>query len=277
MSRSGELETAPAPVSYEEYLLPNGMLVAHQRDYETRYLYQEIFERTCYLQHGITLPRGAVVLDIGANIGMFSMFVATRCPDAVIHAVEPAPALLDLLRANLARYAPRATAHHCGVSDTDGELLFTYYPNSSVFSGFHTEFATDRAALRQVIDNAARESGERQPVPEFIIEELLDGRLVEQRMTVPTRSVSSLIAELGLDRIDLLKIDAERSEVAALTGVTDEDWPRIRQVALESHGGTEEHELLAKLLNARGFEVVIDCYGPLADTGFANLYARRTG
>ncbi len=279
MSPSGEAATlAPVTgtVGAGDFVLPNGMVVAHQRAYETSYLYDEIFARNCYLQHGITLPERAVVLDIGANIGMFSMFVAKQCPGATVHAVEPAPALIGVLRTNLARHVPGGVGHHCGVSATDGSMLFTYYPNSSVFSGFHADTAIDRAVLRKVIENAAEESGETDPVPDFLLDDLLENRLYAEQHEVATRSVSSLVAECGLDRIDLLKIDAERSEIAALDGITDADWSKVRQVALESHAGAQEHGLLAEILRQRGFDVVVDTYGPLRDTGFANIFARRT-
>ena len=46
--------------------------------YETEYLYKEIFEDETYLKHGIAIPEGAVVFDIGANIGLFTLFVKHR-------------------------------------------------------------------------------------------------------------------------------------------------------------------------------------------------------
>ncbi|MGH8689267.1 MAG: polyketide synthase dehydratase domain-containing protein, partial [Burkholderiales bacterium] len=61
------------------YVLPNGLEIVHLNRYETDYLYQEVFEDQSYLKHGIALPDGATVLDIGANIGLFSLFVLSRC------------------------------------------------------------------------------------------------------------------------------------------------------------------------------------------------------
>ena len=55
------------------YVLPNGLEIVHLNRYETDYLYQEIFEDQCYLRHGIRLRDGATVVDIGANIGLFSL------------------------------------------------------------------------------------------------------------------------------------------------------------------------------------------------------------
>ena len=39
--------------------------------------------------------------------------------------------------------------------------------------------------------------------------------------------------------VDLLKVDVERAELSVLQGVKDEDWPRIKQVAVEVRGGGE--------------------------------------
>jgi hypothetical protein len=41
-----------------------------------QFLYDEQYSDRCYLQHGVSLAPGATVIDVGANIGMFSMFAA---------------------------------------------------------------------------------------------------------------------------------------------------------------------------------------------------------
>jgi FkbM family methyltransferase len=43
---------------------------------------------------------GIRFLDVGANVGYFSLFVATRCRDAVIHAFEPHPLTSRILALN---------------------------------------------------------------------------------------------------------------------------------------------------------------------------------
>src|SRR4029079_3076700 len=68
------------------YDLPNGMPVSHQNPGETDFLYQEIFEQRCYLRHGITLPDAACVFDVGAHIGLFTLFVRQESPRATVHA-----------------------------------------------------------------------------------------------------------------------------------------------------------------------------------------------
>ena len=49
--------------------LPNGWEVHASSPSEVSFLYREIFEGQSYLQHGITVQDGDVVVDVGANIG----------------------------------------------------------------------------------------------------------------------------------------------------------------------------------------------------------------
>ncbi len=51
--------------------LPNGWEVHASSPSEAHFLYREIFQDHCYLQHGITVQEGDVVVDVGANIGAF--------------------------------------------------------------------------------------------------------------------------------------------------------------------------------------------------------------
>ena len=51
----------------------------------------------------------------------------------------------------------------------------------------------------------------------------------EQRCAMTT--VSALIGEHSLERVDLLKIDVEGAELDVLRGIDQKDWPTIRQVS----------------------------------------------
>ena len=62
---------------------------------------------------------------------------------------------------------------------------------------------------------------------------------------------------LGPDEhVALLKVDVEGSEVDVLEGVEDADWPRLRQVVVETHGA-QRRVAVASIL-ARHYEVVGD-------------------
>jgi hypothetical protein len=82
--------------------------------------------------------------------------------------------------------------------------------------------------------------------------------------------------EHGVDRIDLLKIDAEGAEWEVLQGIEETDWPRIRQLALEVHIA-ELVDRIGTFLEGKGYEVAVDTddWRVLELQGIRNVYARR--
>lgn len=57
-------------------ILPSGRELAYVSKDEVSFLYQEIYVEQCYLKHGISIKAGDCILDVGANVGMFSIFAA---------------------------------------------------------------------------------------------------------------------------------------------------------------------------------------------------------
>lgn len=260
-------------------VLPNGVEIVHLNQYETDYLYKEIFEEQTYLKHGIRLPDGATVVDIGANIGMFSLFVLSRCADPTIYAFEPAPQVFDLLTANCRAYGSRVHPLNLGVSDRTKSAPFTFYERSSVFSGFHADDGEDRAAIHAVVRNAVRdEVAAAADVVESVVAELTADRLRRTTHECRLISVSDLIRDRGIDKIDLLKIDAEKSELDILAGIEDADWSKIDQIVVEIHDRTQEAvKRVERLLTAKGYRCAVELERPLEESGLFNLYATRGG
>lgn len=91
----------------------------------------------------------------------------------------------------------------------------------------------------------------------------------------PLTSVSSLMREQGLARVDLLKVDVERAELEVLQGVAPADWPRVRQVVAEVHGRNLE-AVLGLLRWPGGFErLVVEQTEDLAGTSLHNVFCWR--
>ena len=67
--------------------LPSGLKIKTITEQDVPLLINEVLENRCYLQHGILLPLSGVVIDVGANIGLFSMQAAT----ALGKEVKPLP------------------------------------------------------------------------------------------------------------------------------------------------------------------------------------------
>jgi FkbH-like protein/FkbM family methyltransferase len=257
--------------------LPNGLAIVELNRYETDYLYEEIFEDESYLRHGIRLPDGATVLDIGANIGLFSLFVASRCPTATVFAFEPAPAAYERLRANCGAHAPNVRAVNAGVASGPGTATLTFYEKSSVFSGFHADEAQDGAAIRAVVRNtlASRASVEG-PLAEELVDQLTADRLRRTTHECRMTSVSEVIRENRLDRVDLLKVDAEKSEWEILQGIEDDDWPRIAQIVLEIHDTEGDGvQRAVELLTAKGYRCAAERQRLLEGSGLWSVYAAR--
>lgn len=260
-------------------ILPNGLEIAHLNRYETDYVYQEIFGDLSYLRHDIQLADGNTVIDIGANIGLFSLFVMSQCHKPAIYAFEPSPRVHDLLRANCAAYGDpsRVKAFNAGVAEKKGSAQFTFYQHSSVFSSFHPDEHEDRAAIeavvRNVVENEMQDAGD---VSDADVHALTTQRLQAETIDCPLTSVSDIIRENGLQKIHLLKIDAEKSEIGILRGIAEEHWPLIEQIVMEIHDRSRAAvDEIEQQLVARGFRCAVVEEKLLQESGLFNIYATR--
>jgi amino acid adenylation domain-containing protein/FkbM family methyltransferase len=251
--------------------LPNGLSIVHLNPNETDFVYEEVFLGGAYLQHGIELRPGAVVFDVGANIGLFTLFVSQRVPGARIFAFEPIPAVFEVLRLNAEIHGADVQVFDCGLAAEEGIDEFTYYPNASVLSG---RFA-DEGEEQQVVRSFLLGAGGGQGLSRDEVDELLRLRLAGQRVRCRLRTVSDVLRENGVQRIDLLKIDVEKSELEVLQGIAEEDWPKIEQIALEVHDSGGRLDLVTAMLASRGYELAVDQDSQLGGTCLYNVYAIR--
>lgn len=79
-------------------------------------------------------------LDIGANIGWFSLLVASRCPQGRVYSIEPDPGVFQLFSAAIALngYNEIIEAHHLAASDAEGELIVTDLGNPTNYGARFT-------------------------------------------------------------------------------------------------------------------------------------------
>jgi FkbH-like protein/FkbM family methyltransferase len=259
------------------YTLPNHLQIAHLNDYETEYLYDEIFADEVYLQRGIRINDGDCVVDVGANIGLFTLFVKLRYKNAQVYAFEPSRDAFKALETNVALYAPGVRIFNIGLSNKNESAPFTFYKRSSVFSGFHADSDQDRIALKAIVENVLRKRSliDAEEI-DALADDLLKGRLESETTVCQLKTLSAIIKEHNIDRIDLLKIDAEKSELNVLQGIEAEDWRKVRQIVVEAHDkhGETINEILS-LLKEKGFEIAVDEAEILRGSGLYTVYARR--
>jgi hypothetical protein len=68
---------------------------------EIEYVMSEMYPINQYLRHGIHIPRGGVVVDVGAHIGLFGVAALAAQPDITYMAIEPSPATFTALVSNM--------------------------------------------------------------------------------------------------------------------------------------------------------------------------------
>jgi FkbM family methyltransferase len=73
---------------------------------------------------------GCRFLDVGANVGWFSVLAAKIAPSVSIDAVEPIPASLRSLRMNLWEHAPHAQIHPVALGVTRGVVAMEEAPHN---------------------------------------------------------------------------------------------------------------------------------------------------
>jgi amino acid adenylation domain-containing protein/FkbM family methyltransferase len=250
--------------------LPNGMAMVYSSRAEAEFGYREIFEGAGYSCNGIELHPGDRVFDVGSNIGLFAIHIARECPGVEIYAFEPIPPIFELLELNTAIHGLNFKLFNCGLSSAARVESFTYYPHLSLISGGFADQAADQATVRSFLRNENQSAA-----ADRMLGELLADRLESRRVECELRSLSQVIAEQGVDRIDLLKIDVEKGELDVLAGIEEQDWDKIRQLMVEVYDVDGRADGIAAMLRRRGYTVSIEQDSMLAETPYRNIFATR--
>jgi FkbM family methyltransferase len=160
------------------------------------------------------LGPGGTFFDVGANEGYFSV-IASRIVGTAgrVVAVEPQNRLQPVLKRNFAiNGAANASVTAAAVSDASGVAELNLSPSMN----------TGASSL------------------------ILRTRYAQQKESVPTKTLAEIVADAGVGRIDLLKMDIEGWEYEAILGSRPLfEAGLVRALALELH---------ADHLRARGLD-----------------------
>jgi amino acid adenylation domain-containing protein/FkbM family methyltransferase len=269
---AGRLETVTANIAEDlSYTnLPNSLPLFHKNESETRFMYTEIVTEDGYMLQNLQLGDKPVIIDAGANIGMFSTLVATLWQEATIYAFEPMPEIYKCLSANAALHASgRLIALNEGLSDQSGESELHYYAMNTVMSGGGSN---DKELLGDYVRSRYAATGEySEDVISAVVSEALDATTVVCKM----RTLSDVIDDYGLQHIDLVKIDVEEWEQKLMDGIRDEHWAVINNLIAEVHDIDGRMVYLTNFLTSKGFNIEAQQTSILKGVALYNLKASR--
>jgi FkbM family methyltransferase len=223
----------------------NDLVLFHGATDDPIVQFREIFVDRCYVSGGFYNPRpGDTVLDVGANIGFFAHFVASRCAATRIHSFEPGSDARQLLLLNRKtnRLEETITVHPVAISDRCDVIQLHSAKNTAQRSVFANEFVD--------INQEAEE--------------------------VKSVTLDEAVNLSGADRIALLKIDTEGAEVEIAEGASQAVWSKIDRVAFEFHDHFRagSRERVCRVLESNGFRHFRNIASP-PDTGFGVVQAGR--
>jgi FkbM family methyltransferase len=189
------------------------------------YTFNEVFAEEVYGLIRRRLPDIRTVIDLGANIGLSSIYFLAHYPAARALAVEPDPQNYILLTENLASYVTqkRATVVQGALWASDGPVIF------------ERPSAPGHVNQGAVVGPVAGDASDRQFV-------------------VPGWTMPTLMTRAGFDRVDLLKVDIEGGEEHLFTG--DASWlDRVGCLAVEFHNETRQKSRFDDRVREFGFTV----------------------
>lgn len=185
----------------------------------------------------VTRP-GDVCVDIGANIGYFSVLMAWRAwPDGQIWAFEPQPDLYAMLSDNVTinGFGGMARRHRVALSDHQGSA------EMRIFAGYQAA-----STLREPSEAFIRHT------------EMETGRL-SHSLTVDLVPLDEVMRDVAA--IDVLKVDAEGYEPAIIRGAEQilrrSPDPRVVMEFVPPIMGREASLALLALLRGIGFAIFV--------------------
>ncbi|XLS30267.1 amino acid adenylation domain-containing protein [Flavobacteriaceae bacterium M23B6Z8] len=258
----------------ELYELDNGISLYSYNRSEAKMLYTEVFESKSYYSNGIKMPKDATIIDIGANVGSFSIFAAVMFENPIIYAFEPLSPTYKLLEKNTNLYKGKIKTFNIGISDKEEEAIFNFYPHATTLSGRASLGDGIQHEVKRFIDNT-RDTNE-QDLTADEVNDLLDNRLAHEKYNCKLKSLSQVIEENSIDHIHLLKIDAENAEMDIIRGINDKDWAKIDQMIIEVYDGDGSLKTITEILEKYNFKVSVNQNEELKGTQFYNVYAIAT-
>jgi len=171
-------------------------------------------------------------MDIGANIGVFTVFAAALSPKGKVYAFEPVSKTFATLSKNIAalRSLGRAEAYRCALGDKTGET-------------------TMRASISATTGSLIEDS------PFFSRQDTFDFDITER---VPTMRIDDFTEKEGLKKLDFIKIDTEGYERFVLDGARETIRRFKPAIAMSAYHNPDDKTVLPALVKEICPEYVVE-------------------
>jgi FkbM family methyltransferase len=188
-----------------------------------RGIIKEIFFHHCYNPEGFAIGANDIVVDIGAQIGVFSVYAAQSAAQGKVHSFEPFGESFELLQKNITlNNCHNINAYNLAVAAEEGRRVLFLAPGNT---GGHS--------LEQMR-------------PENNI-----------KLEVTAISLANFMDREKIAQIDFLKIDCEGGEYEIFFNLPEEKLQKIKKISMEYHNLDQARngEKMKEFLAAHGFTV----------------------
>ena len=183
-------------------------------------LFEEVYFKN--LPAALFERKNPVVVDIGANVGFFTISALFKLKDPRVISFEPMQRNFVQLQKNLAKAGDQVTLVNKAVNNIPGELVLKFNSNLNI---------TTSASLFENVHGSDEER-------------------------VQATTLENIFLDYGLSRIDLLKMDCEGAEYNILYNTPAHLFKKINCIAIETHPGPGKSEnkiALEKFLSDTGY------------------------
>lgn len=165
------------------------------------------------------VSQARTILDIGANIGLYTFLFKQAAPQSTIVAFEPAPKVFETLQNNLKLNQCEAQAFPYAITDFCGEISLHIPPTECD--------ASTRDSLPEEADSL---------------------NIPYTTQKVPAFTLDAIFSDLKLERVDFIKLDTEGTEPSVLRGMTEILKQFTPDIFCEVVYGTHTEQQLESLL-----------------------------
>ncbi|KAF4954488.1 hypothetical protein FGADI_5267 [Fusarium gaditjirri] len=219
---------------------PEGISFYHQGEEEARWIFDEIFTQRCY--DTVKLSGKPVIIDAGANIGLYTLFAKKNYPEAQVLAFEPARESGSIFNRNISLHKLSGVElHECALGSKNETKMLTFFPNTPTNSTICSDGG--KQWLELIADNVSNEVADKM-------------RENARQAPVQVRRLSEFLRDRDdITNVDLLKIDIEGGELDVIEGLDEDHLLSVKNIVMELWSPDGQLEVMQKFLEAKGYTV----------------------